>query len=270
MDADAEVVVITGAGGMGLACARRLGGGRRLLLADVSEPLLAAAQAELGTSFDVHTQLVDVSSADSVAALAEECRRLGRLRTVVHTAGLSPTMASVERILAVDLLGTVHILDAFLEIACPGTVAVIIASMSGALMPVDPEVEKLLATAPAAELPLTVEATGIEHPGAAYAFAKRGNQVRVKAAAAIWGQRGARVVSISPGVIATGMGLQELAGEETGVMQHMVDTTPLARMGHAEDIAAAVDWLASSSASFVTGIDLLVDGGVVASLAYPA
>jgi NAD(P)-dependent dehydrogenase (short-subunit alcohol dehydrogenase family) len=269
--AESDVVVITGAGGMGLACARRLGTGRHLVLADVSQRSLDAAQDRFAADgFDVHTRVVDVADADSVAALAEACADLGTLRTLVHTAGLSPTMADADRILAVDLLGTALVIEAFEEIAGPGCVAVIIASMSGVLMPVDPEVELRLATAAPADLPADASVAGLTSPGVAYAFAKRGNQLRVRAAAPRWGRRGARIVSISPGIIATGMGHQELGGQEGGAfMRQMVAATPMERLGTAEDIAAAADWLASPAASFVSGIDLLVDGGVVAAVHHP-
>ncbi len=265
-----EVVVITGIGGMGMAVARRLGAGRQLVLADFDATRLEAVAATLrGEGFAVQTQKVDVSDAASVAQLAEAAAKAGSLRTVVHTAGLSPTMASAERLLAVDLAGTIHMLDAFLPYVQPGTVGVFIASMAGSLTPLPADMEKILATMPSAGLgELTKKLLENPDPGAAYSIAKRGNQLRVQAAAPAWGKRGGRVVSISPGIISTPMGQQELKSQP--MMGHMISITPVNRVGTAEDIAATVDWLASPAAGFITGSDILVDGGVVSAVRWGA
>src|SRR5450759_31027 len=144
-----DVVVITGIGGMGLACARRIGTGRRLVLADFNAGQLEAAAAALADDgYDVTPRVMDVADADSVAALASAAQGAGRLRALVHTAGLSPTMASAERIYAVDLLGTAQVLDAFLPLAVDDTVAVMIASMAAQFVQLPPELERRLATGP--------------------------------------------------------------------------------------------------------------------------
>jgi NAD(P)-dependent dehydrogenase (short-subunit alcohol dehydrogenase family) len=259
-----ELIVITGAGGMGIACARRLGVGRRVLLADFDTARLASvAEALTGDGFDVTTQQVDVADAASVTALAARAAALGSLRTLVHTAGLSPTMADAARLYAVDLVGTALLMDAFLPLAGPGTVAVMVASMAGYGANLPPEIVRQLALAPTADLLAAVAGLPTD-AASAYCVAKRGNQVRVEAAAALWGRQGGRIVSISPGIIATPMGRQE--HQEQPRMAQLLAMSPVQRWGTAEDIAAAADWLASPAASFVSGIDLRVDGGVMAAL----
>lgn len=266
-----EVVVITGIGGMGMAIARRLGAGRQLLLADFDATRLEAVAVTLsGEGYAVQTQKVDVADVASVAQLAEAAAKAGSLRTVVHTAGLSPTMASAERILAVDLAGTIHVLDAFLPLVRPGTVGVFIASMAGLLHPFPADMENILATTPTAGLGALMQKL-LENLDAvtAYRIAKRCNQLRVQVAAPAWGKRGGRVVSISPGVISTPMGQQELEGHPKEV-NHMLSLSPVSRIGTAEDVASAVDWLASPAAGFITGSDMVVDGGVVSALRWAA
>jgi NAD(P)-dependent dehydrogenase (short-subunit alcohol dehydrogenase family) len=263
----ADVVVVTGIGGMGVACARRIGLGRQLVIADFDGDKLereAAAFAQDG--FAVTPHQVDVSDRASVDALAEAVAELGSLRTLVHTAGLSPAQATAERVLMVDMLGTDHVLDGFLPHVTDGTVAVCIASMAGYMANLSPEQEGAIGNA------ATDELLGILGPvddlgfGGTYSVAKRVNQLRVERFAASWGQRGGRVVSISPGIISTPMTHQELAGESGEQMRGMLGMSPIDRIGTAEDIASAADWLASPSASFVTGCDLRVDGGVTAAL----
>jgi NAD(P)-dependent dehydrogenase (short-subunit alcohol dehydrogenase family) len=263
-----HVVVVTGTGGMGVAIARRLGPGHQLVLADVSADVLGATAALLrGEGHTVHDIVTDVSDAASVAALAEGAAALGPIAAVVHTAGVSPTQASSERIVAVDVVGTALILDAFGAVAGPGTVGVCIASMSGSMLRMSKEDELALATTPTAELAAlpALDPTAMD-PGIAYSTAKRANQLRVEAASVAWGAKGARVVSISPGIISTPMGQQELAGEHGDGMRTMIEMSGTKRLGTPDDIAAAVEFLVSPAASFVTGTDLLVDGGAVAAL----
>jgi NAD(P)-dependent dehydrogenase (short-subunit alcohol dehydrogenase family) len=254
---------------MGLSVAQRLGLGSKVVLADVNQAALeVTAESLRADGYDVVEQMTDVSNRDSVAALAGTASELGRIEVVVHTAGVSPVQASVEAILKVDLLGAALLLDAFSGIVAPGGAGVFISSMAGTLAPLEPDLERRLmdsATADLLSLP-ELSAEAITDPGTAYSFAKRANQLRVRSGAVTWGRRGARVNSISPGIISTPMGNAELAGPNGGFMRSMIAGSPAGRVGTAHDIASAVEFLVGPSASFITGTDLLVDGGVVASL----
>ncbi|WP_272939803.1 SDR family oxidoreductase [Mycolicibacterium moriokaense] len=270
MSSQREVLVIVGAGGMGVSVARRSGGGRVIVLADVSEAQLERAAEQLVVDgHHIVTRRVDVTSQSSVAELADFAGSCGRLTHVVHTAGLSPLQGSVEAVLAVDLLGVALTLDEFGKVIEPGGAGVVISSMAAHFYPpMDPDLERQLATAPTNEL-LKLQACApsvITSSQQAYPFAKRANQLRVAAAAGIWGQRGARINAISPGIISTAMGRQELDGDSGQMMRAMVDSSGTGRIGTPDDIAAATDFLLSPAASFITGIDLLVDGGVVAAV----
>jgi NAD(P)-dependent dehydrogenase (short-subunit alcohol dehydrogenase family) len=263
-----SVKVITGIGGMGLSIARRLGSGSTLVLADYSAEALASAAQDLqGEGHEVITHKVDVSDTASVIALADAAAEIGPVTTVVHTAGLSPVQADPGAILAVDLLGTAAVLDAFAEVVAAGGAGVFISSMAGHLTPLPAEVEHALSTTATADL-LTLpflSSGAITTPSAAYGISKRANHLRVAAAAHGWGLRGARVNSISPGVIATKMGQAELSGPAGQAMRAMISASAAGRQGTAEDIAAATDFLTGPHSTFITGTDLLVDGGVVAA-----
>ncbi|MGW9580425.1 SDR family oxidoreductase [Streptomyces albidoflavus] len=264
-----NVVVVIGVGGMGEAIARRQGPGNRLLLADFDEATLAAVAERLrGQGHEVVTQAVDVSSASSVTALAEAAAGLGPVTQVVHTAGLSPVQASPAAVLRVDLLGTALVVEEFGHVVAPGGAGVVIASMAGHMLrtPLTAEQESALAHIPAGEL-LRLPFADPEALGqGAYGLAKYGNRLRVQAASAAWGARGARINSVSPGVIATPMGQQELDGVSGRTMRAMVAASGTGRLGTPEDIADAAAFLLGPGASFITGNDLLVDGGVVAAL----
>ncbi len=263
----ADVVVVTGIGGMGVACARRLGAGRPLVVADFDADKLDREAATLAQDgFDVTPQRVDVSDRASVDALAATVADRGAFRTLVHTAGLSPTQASADRVLEVDMLGTDYILDALLPQVTDGSVAVCIASMAGHMANLPADREAALAAASTDDLLATVGPVDDLGFGGTYSLAKRVNQLRVERFAGLWGTRGGRVVSISPGLISTPMGRQELEQGSTEQMQGMRAISAVPRFGTAEDIAAAADWLASPAASFVTGCDLRVDGGVTAAV----
>jgi NAD(P)-dependent dehydrogenase (short-subunit alcohol dehydrogenase family) len=259
------VVVVTGTGGIGLACARRLGAGHQLVLADADGNRLHSVVSTLSDEgFAAHGYEIDVSDAPSVSGLAAFAAEHGPLATLVHTAGLSPTMAPGNRILDVNLKGTALLVAAFEDLAGMGTVGVFVASMAGHLWPIDDQFDRAVGTAHPDDV---VGATGVPadiDSSTAYAISKRGVVVRVVAAAPAWGARGARIVSVSPGMIATPMGHQEY--EATPVMHEMKERSPVPRLGTPTDIAEAVAWLAGPDAGFVTGTDLLVDGGVVASL----
>ncbi len=230
--------------------------------------LAAAAARVADDGVIVEPFPVDVSRAESVHGLAARAAELGPVIQVVHTAGVSPVQASVSAIVAVDVLGTAHVLDAFGLVVATGGAGVCIASMAGSMATLDPATERRLALTPTdelADLP-DLAPDALRDPPTAYMVAKRANQLRVEAAAASWGRRGARINSVSPGVIATSMGAAELAGPNGEVMHTLVESSPIGRLGTPEDVAAVVAFLVSDSAGFVTGTDLRVDGGIVASL----
>ncbi|WP_306319837.1 MULTISPECIES: SDR family oxidoreductase [unclassified Streptomyces] len=267
------VVVVIGVGGMGREIARRQGSGAQLVAADFDEELLASAADELtADGYDVTPVRVDVSERASVAHLARAAAALGPVTRVAHTAGLSPVQAPTAAVLAVDLLGVALVLEEFGAVVAAGGAGVVIASMAGHMAPLPPEVESALRSTPTDELlslPF-LRPDALSDPGAAYALAKRANHLRVQAAARAWGARGARINSVSPGVISTRMGRAELAGEHGSPMRSMIETSPAARPGTPNDIAEATSFLLSPSASFITGTDLLVDGGVVATRPHQA
>ncbi|GLD16541.1 short-chain dehydrogenase/reductase [Mycobacterium kiyosense] len=255
-------------GGMGQAIARRLGSGKTVLLADNNEETLTSvANALAADGYAVQSRAVDVSSAESVHALAEFAASLGPLTQVAHTAGLSPAQASAQAIMAVDLLGTALVLQEFGEVVAPGGAGVVIASMAGHMFPPQPpEREKALAHNPPEQLLELDFINSITESAFAYPIAKQANHIRVRAAAAHWGRRGARINSISPGIISTPMGQEELASPVGDGMRAMIDMSATGRLGTPDDIAAATAFLLGPEATFITGTDLLVDGGVIAAV----
>ena len=265
-----EVLVVIGVGGMGQAIARRLGAGKTVLLADYNKKTLTSVTEALSADgYHIESRLVDVSSRESVRGLAEYAASRGAVTQVAHTAGLSPSQASAEAILAVDLLGVALVLQEFGEVVAPGGAGVVIASMAGHMFPpLTAEQERALAHTQAHELLGLdfVSPQRITDPGIAYGIAKQANHIRVRAASAQWGRRDARINSISPGIISTPMGHQELGSPVGDGMRAMVAASATGRLGTPDDIALATAFLLGPDASFITGTDLLVDGGVIAAI----
>jgi NAD(P)-dependent dehydrogenase (short-subunit alcohol dehydrogenase family) len=263
-----DVLVVVGVGGMGQAIALRLGSGKTVLLADYNDETLQAVAASLsGDGYQVQARSVDVASAESVGALAREAAKLGSVTQVAHTAGLSPSQVPTAAILAVDLVGVALVLDEFANVIAPGGAGVVIASMAGHLFPpLTPEQERAVTTTPAQELLALPFISELTEPGMAYGVAKRANHIQVQAAAKVWGERGARINSISPGIISTPMGQHELGSPLGDGMRAMIAASAAQRVGTPHDIAAAAAFLLGPDASFITGADLLVDGGVTAAM----
>ena len=262
-----EIVIVTGMGAMGVACARRLGSGRQLLLADNDQSRLDHARNLLHEQgFAVDGLCLDLADSQAMVELDGYLQaRRAPLRYLMHTAAVSPTMASARRIYQVNLEGSARLLDALLPNAAPGAVGVVIASMGAQFVEVPGDIEAQLATCPADEL--TSRAMAWDTSGdsnRAYLVAKRGNQLRVEAQSLRWAERGARLLTISPGIISTDQGRQEV--REQPEVARLVDENPLRRIGTPDDIAAAVEWLVGPAASFITGTDLRVDGGTIAAL----
>ena len=266
------VGIVTGAGsGIGAACARRLAGTVDVLfLADIDEAPLAVLAGEITTGEPI---ALDGTDAAALQRLAERASATGTLRRVVHAAGISPTMGDWRRILEVDLVGSALLVEALRPLATTGTAFVCFASMAAHLSMQSPQSLNLEADS-AVDQPLADDffdtycaAVGDQarDPGVAYAWAKRGVQRLVSRESTVLGPRGARICSISPGMIDTPMGRQEY--EQQPMMKVLDDITPLRRMGRPDELAAVAAFLVSDDASFMTGVDVLVDGGVCAAVA---
>ncbi len=250
------VAVVTGAAsGMGRACVEAARhAADHLVAVDLREPDI---QGTIGVA-------CDISDPAAVDALAERVQSLGAFRALAHAAGLSPTMADPRRIVEVNLTGTVRLLDAFEPLVVPGSAAVCFSSSAGYL-PLEllgPELSELIKD-PRAEGFLDRAASLLTNSGLAYSWSKKGVQLEAAKAAVTWGQRGGRVTSLSPGLIDTPMGRQEF--EHQPIMKEMLENTPLGRFGTAEEIAGVAAFLLSDDASFVSGIDVLVDGALGAA-----
>jgi NAD(P)-dependent dehydrogenase (short-subunit alcohol dehydrogenase family) len=265
-----NVIVVIGSGGIGLAIARRQGFGKTVLLADFNEKVLQAAADDMkAASYTVETQVVDVASRESVRALADKAASLGSVMQVVNTAGLSPNMAPPAKVLEVDLYGSAVVFEEFERVIAAGGAGLIISSMAGHMMPPLPaDQEHALAFAPADELldlPF-LKGDAVPNSLVGYMIAKRANHLRVQAAAMSWGERGARVNSISPGIIVTPLAQHELNSEIGDGYRAMIAASPSKRMAPPEEIAVAASYLLGPDAGFITCSDLLIDGGVIAAM----
>jgi NAD(P)-dependent dehydrogenase (short-subunit alcohol dehydrogenase family) len=269
---EATVGLVTGAAsGIGAACVERLVGTVDVLvLADLHlDPVADAAERWSNDDTRCVPVAVDIADRDDVGRLATDLGSHGTLRSVVHAAGLSPTMADWERVMDVDLVGTALLVDAVRPLVTNGSAVVCIASMAAHLIPLEagsPVVEALdrpLEPGFLADFLAASEGIGSD-PGIAYACAKQGVRRLVQREAAAFGAVGARICSVSPGTIDTPMGRREL--ERQPEMRHMGEVTPLQRPGRAPEVAAVIAFLLSDDASFMTGVDVLVDGGTVAAL----
>jgi len=268
----AEVTVVIGAGQIGQAIARRVSAGKHVVLADLRhENADAAAEVFANAGFDASTAIVDVSSRASVHALVETATACGEVTGVIHAAGVSPSQAPVETILAVDLYGTALVLEEFGNVVARGGAGVVISSQSGHRLPaLTAEEDAALATTPADELlnlPM-LQPGQVKDTLHAYQLAKRGNSLRVMAEAVRWAKRGARVNTISPGIIITPLARDELTGPRGEGYRRMIDLAPARRAGTPDEVGNVGALLMGPDGAFITGSDFLVDGGVTASYFY--
>ena len=267
-----EVVVVIGPGSIGQAIARRVGAGRHVVLADLREAhALAAAKVLSEAGFEVSTTTVDVSSRESVRQLVETAGAQGAITRVIHAAGVSPTQATPATILKVDLYGTALVLELFGNVIAAGGSAVVIASQSGHRLPaLTSEQDRALALTPTEELlalPM-LQPDQVKDPLHAYQVSKRGNALRVMAEAVRWGKRGARVNTISPGIIITPLAKDELSGPRGDGYRRMIDLCPARRAGTPDEVAGVAALLLGPDGAFITGSDFLMDGGVTAAYWY--
>jgi NAD(P)-dependent dehydrogenase (short-subunit alcohol dehydrogenase family) len=267
-----SVVVVIGPGQIGQAIARRVGVGKHLLLADRRADNAQAAAEVLGNAgYELSVATADVSSREAVRALLETASALGEITGLIHAAGVSPSQASPSTILEVDLYGTALVLEEFGSVVAPGGSGVVIASQSGHRLPsLTIEQNRALATTPPEELlglPF-LQPGEVRDSLHAYQLAKRGNSLRVMAEAVHWGRRGARVNTISPGIIITPLAKEELSGPRGDGYRRMIEASPVGRAGTPDEVAAVGALLMGPDGGFITGSDILMDGGVISAYWY--
>lgn len=266
------VIVVIGPGQIGQAIARRVGVGKHVLLADMRQDNAnAAAEVMANAGYEVSVATVDASSRDAVHALVEKAASIGDVTGLIHAAGVSPSQASPATILKVDLYGTALVLEEFGNVIAHGASGVVISSQSGhRLPPLTVEQNKALATTPVEELlnlPF-LQPDQVTDSLHAYQLSKRGNSLRVMAEAVRWGKRGARLNTISPGIIMTPLAKDELTGPRGEGYRRMIDASVARRAGTPDEVANVAALLMGPDGGFITGSDILMDGGVTASYWY--
>lgn len=264
-----QVVVVIGSGQIGRAIARRVGVGKHVLLGDHrQENADEAADVMSNAGYEVSTGIVDVSSRELVEAFVATALGIGEVTGLIHGAGVSPSQASPETILHVDLYGTALVLEEFGKVVAPGGSGVVISSQSGHRLPaLSAEQNKALATAPVEELLKLPFLQPDQVTGSlnAYQLAKRGNSLRVMAEALHWGKRGARINTISPGIIMTPLAKDELTGPRGETYRRMIEGSVAGRAGTPDEVAGLAALLMGPDGGFITGSDFLMDGGATAA-----
>jgi NAD(P)-dependent dehydrogenase (short-subunit alcohol dehydrogenase family) len=267
-----DIVVVIGAGQIGQAIARRVGTGRHVMLADRSaDNARAAAGVMANAGYDVSVETVDVSDRGTVRALASEAAGKGAIVRLIHAAGVSPSQASPETILRVDLYGTAMVLDEFGRVVARGGSGVVISSQSGHRLPALTQDENAaLAMTPAEDLLALpfLQRDRVRDSLHAYQLSKRGNALRVMAQAVRWGHRGARLNAISPGIVMTPLAKDELSGPRGAGYRAMIERSAAKRAGTPDEVAAMAALLMGPEGGFITGSDILMDGGVTAAYWY--
>ncbi|MBE6018215.1 MAG: SDR family oxidoreductase [Lachnospiraceae bacterium] len=264
-----EVIALLGAGSMGTAIVRRIAAGRKILLGDISEKNLEKAAHDFQYSgYDVDTMIVNALEKDSIEAFANKAASLGDVMYFIDTAGASPHQTNPEHILNLDMVGTGYAVDAFGKVMAKGGAGLIVSSQTGYMYPIPYEEEQKILNTPTDQLMNLsfIKETAMQNSGLAYMIAKRINQLQaMKAAATTWKERRARINTISPGVIVTPLAYDEFAAAGEGY-QDMIDKSAAERTGTSDEIAEAAAFLLGEHAGFITGTDLLIDGGVIAAL----
>lgn len=272
MNSKKDIIILTGAGQLGMAIVRRVAYGNKIFVADWKlENAEAIAKTLQEAGFDAVPFKTDISSRTSVLELIEAAQKEGEISMFINAAGLSPSQSTVEHILAVDLYGTSVLLEEFGKVIKRGGTGVTISSQSGHRMPaLSVEEDQLLALTPTEEL-LDLEmlkSENINDTLHAYQMAKRCNVKRVMAEAVKWGEKGARINSISPGIIITPLALDEINGPRGDFYTNMFAKSPAGRPGMADEVANVAELLLSEKGAFITGSDFLIDGGATASYFY--
>ena len=267
-----DVILWTGAGQIGMAIARRMGYGKKIVVGDKKlENAKAIAKIMNEAGFDVVPVEADISSRESILSLIAEGQKYGEIAMLINAAGVSPSQAPVEAILKVDLYGTAVLLEEVGKVIREGGVGVTISSQSGHRMPaLGNEIDEQLAVTPTEEL-LSLEVfkpENIKDTLHAYQMAKRCNEKRVMAESVKWGEKGARINSISPGIIVTPLALDEFNGPRGGFYKNMFAKCPAGRPGTADEVANVAELIMSDKGAFITGSDFLIDGGATASYYY--
>jgi NAD(P)-dependent dehydrogenase (short-subunit alcohol dehydrogenase family) len=267
-----NVIVVIGPGQIGQAIARRVGIGKHVLLADMRrENADSAAEVLANAGYEVSVATVDVSSLEAVRALVEMAAGLGEVTGLIHAAGVSPSQASPATILKVDLYGTALVLQEFGQVIARGGSGVVIASQSGHRLPaLTAEQNKALATTPVEDLLALpfLQPDKVTDPLNAYQLSKRGNSLRVMAEAVRWGRRGARINTISPGIIITPLARDELNGPRGAGYRRMIELSAAGRAGTPDEVGTVGALLMGPDGGFITGSDFLMDGGVTAAYWY--
>ena len=269
MNENLPVIALLGAGSMGTAIVKRIAAGKKILLGDISEKKLGEMKKEFEYSgYIVDTKQVNALDGTSVRAFAGYAASLGEVKYFIDTAGASPNQTSPEKIVALDLVATAVAIDEFAKVIARGGAGLVVSSQTGYMMDFSPETEQQLRDTPTeelADLPF-VKKDEVANQGIAYIVSKRANHLRVqRAAATTWGDAGARINTISPGIIVTPLAYDEFAAAGEGY-QKMIEASPARRVGTSDEIGAAGAFLLSDTASFITGTDLLIDGGVIAAI----
>lgn len=267
-----DVLLLTGAGQIGMAIARRVGYGKKIVVGDKRlENANAIAKTMGDVGFDVTAAECDISSRDSILGLIAEGQKYGEITMLVNAAGVSPSQAPIEAILKVDLYGTAVLLEEVGKIIAPGGAGVTISSQSGWRMPaLTAQEDELLATTPTEGL-LSLELLrpdNIRDTLHAYQLAKRCNEKRVMAEAVKWGTRGARLNAIAPGIIVTPLAIDEFNGPRGDFYKKMFAKCPAGRPGTADEVANVAGLLMGPAGAFITGSTVLMDGGATASYYY--